>query len=208
MFDISKIISTFEILTNSEADKYLQEGLGHKGETGELFVVAGPNGSGKSTLIANMFKNNQLSSHKYVNADIFAKTMFKDVLSDKERNMQAMYYTMGLFKELAKTNQAVIYETVLSHPSKLELIELYKKQGYKVVSVFISPKDFKVNIQRVAKRVQEGGHDVPEDKIEKRFKRSHSLKEALEKLSDEYYEIDNTILPKIVYQKNNCVEKM
>lgn len=54
-----------------------------------------------------------------------------------------------------------------------------------------------MNIVRVAKRVEEGGHNVDQEKIRQRFYRSNELKKELVKLSDVYYEIDNTQLPKI-----------
>lgn len=157
----------------------------------DLFVIAGPNGSGKTTLIANLFKENIIKC-SYINADLFCKTMFANIKDDNEKNLKSMYYTMNLVETFIKSGKSFCYETVLSHPSKLELIKLAKEKGYKITSIFVYTINPKINIERVYKRVQQGGHGVPEDKIISRFKRSLKLSKELERLSNQFYTFDNS----------------
>lgn len=83
-------------------------------------------------------------------------------------------------------------ETVMSHESKIEYIKLAKDKGYKVYLYFVSTRDVAVNIGRVAQRVAQGGHDVPEEKIRKRYQKSlENLTNAL-RLSDRAYIFDNS----------------
>lgn len=83
-------------------------------------------------------------------------------------------------------------ETVLSDKRKLDYIELAKSKGYRIYLYFVSTKDVEINIKRVAQRVAQGGHDVPIDKIKKRYIRSlENLFDTI-KLCDRAYLFDNS----------------
>ena len=83
-------------------------------------------------------------------------------------------------------------ETVLSDVRKLEFIDLAKKLGYKIYLYFVSTKDVEINIKRVAQRVALGGHDVPIEKIRKRYIKSlENLFDTI-KLCDRAYLFDNS----------------
>lgn len=203
MINLNDILENFEIIPSDKAYEILLENMGKfKSEDDKtLYLVAGPNGSGKSTLIANLYKNKQIKAN-YINADIYVRTIFKYLPTEKERNYQAMFYTMDLIKKCASSYRPIIYETVLSHPSKLDIVRQFKDNGFRIFSIFISPNDPHINVERVATRVQEGGHNVPNEKIIERFYRSHKLKESLKSLSDEYCEIDNSQMPRIIDYKD------
>jgi predicted ABC-type ATPase len=66
-------------------------------------------------------------------------------------------------------------ETVMSHPSKVELLERAQHLGYRTYLYFIATDDPEINISRVRTRVQRGGHEVPEDRIVKRYHASLDL---------------------------------
>ena len=84
------------------------------------------------------------------------------------------------------------YETVMSHPSKLSLMQTAKDKGYKVYLYFISLVDPQLNIGRVATRVQFGGHDVPTNKVESRYYKSmENLLPAI-RIADKSYIFDNS----------------
>ena len=209
MLNIEKVIENFEIIKSDKALKILINNI-DKSENNVcdkiLYIVAGPNGSGKSTLIVNCYKQ-KLIDVKYINADIFVKTIFNNIKDEKEKNYRAMYYTIDKVKSCLNQNQSLIYETVLSHPSKLEIINEFKEKGFKIFSIFITPNDPNINIERVKKRVNEGGHNVPQNKIIERYYRSNKLKNDLKLISDEYYEIDNTNYPKIIDIKESDKEE-
>ena len=83
-------------------------------------------------------------------------------------------------------------ETVLSDYRKLDYIHLAKKLGYRIYLYFVSTKDVEINIRRVAQRVAQGGHDVPEEKIRKRYDKSLGLLFDTIKLCDRAYLFDNS----------------
>lgn len=156
-----------------------------------LYIFAGPNGSGKSTFIANLaaFENFDI---KYINADIIATQKFSHIKDEKQRNYDSMFYTMNLVKQYISQSKCFCYETVLSHTSKLDIVEMAKQNGYKIISVFVCTSSPEINIQRVQKRASQGGHDVPPDKITQRYYKSKQNWQKLKDLSDEYYEFDNS----------------
>ncbi len=158
----------------------------------KLFVFAGPNASGKSTLIAHLYRTKVLSD-QYLNADVFAKTIFADIESDFEKNHKSMFYTIDKVENSLKNGGSFVYETVLSHVSKLELVKKAKSLGYTVCGIFVCPEIVEINIERLKNRVVQGGHDVPRDKLIARYYRSIENGKLLEKLCDEFYYFDNSL---------------
>lgn len=72
------------------------------------------------------------------------------------------------------------FETVMSHHSKIDILNIAKENYYKTYLYFISTESEKINISRVKQRVILGGHPVEEDKIKERYYKSlYLLKEAV-----------------------------
>ena len=81
-----------------------------------------------------------------------------------------------LRERLLEQQQKISFETVFSHPSKLEFMRRAKEQGYKIYLYFVATEDPAINIARIKEvRVMTGGHDVSEDKIRRRYERSLDL---------------------------------
>ena len=188
MFDINKFIA----YDNKSALNIIKNANTYGNNDKILLVVAGPNGSGKTTLISNLYQNN-IINFDYLNADLFAIEKFSYILDENEKNMQSMFYTMKEVNNYINSGKSFCYETVLSHPSKIELVQNAKEQGFKIVSIFVYTKSPEINIERVGKRFLQGGHNVPKDKIISRYYRSIELSKKLKELSDEYYEFDNSL---------------
>ena len=94
--------------------------------------------------------------------------------------------------ELIKEQHSFTFETVMSGHDKIDLLSYAKKKGYRIYLYFICTDDVLINKDRVANRVQLGGHGVPANKIEERYKRSlKNLKEAII-FSNRAYLFDNS----------------
>lgn len=90
------------------------------------------------------------------------------------------------------------FETVFSHPSKLDIMRQAAEAGYKVYLYFVSTDSPDINKNRVATRVQKNGHNVPNDKIESRYYRSLEQLYDAAQISYQVYFFDNTgIQPKL-----------
>lgn len=103
-----------------------------------------------------------------------------------------------LRKMLLAKKRKFSFETVFSHPSKLDIMKQAAKAGYKVYLYFVSTESPDINKKRVATRVQKNGHDVPVDKIESRYFRSLEQLYDAAQISYQVYFFDNTgIQPKL-----------
>lgn len=156
-----------------------------------MLIVAGPNASGKSTYIANLYKQG-LIKIPYINADIINQFELKDIEDETERNLKGMQIAMQRVENAIDNKQSFVYETVLSHPSKLELVKFAKSKGFDIYSIFVYTSNPKINLNRLKKRVEKGGHDVPAEKVVNRYYRSISYKNDLKELSDTFLEFDNS----------------
>lgn len=97
-----------------------------------------------------------------------------------------------LRKKMLLSNSSFSFESVFSHNSKIEEMEFAKKNGFYIYLYFIATSDPVINIQRVKNRAVSGGHDVPEEKISKRYiKTMKNLYRAFE-IADKVYLFDNS----------------
>lgn len=132
-----------------------------------LDLVVGPNGAGKSTFVEQRLAP-LLSGSVFVNADVIAKDRWPDAAEEHSYDAARIAATMR--DALIERGESFIAETVFSHPSKLELIDRAHRAGFVVVlHVVLVPVE--LSVARVAERVVEGGHSVPEGKIRERFER-------------------------------------
>ena len=112
---------------------------------------------------------------------------------------------------LLNTKKTFSFETVFSHSDKVSFIRISNKRGYRTYLYFVSTNSPEINIERVRQRVSEGGHEVPEDKIRKRYYRSlNNLLPAM-KLSYRTYIFDNSgkslkLLAQVTPKKNLNIE--
>lgn len=95
--------------------------------------------------------------------------------------------------QLLLKNETFTFETVLSHPSKISLLKEAQERGYKNYVYFICTVSPQINVARVHQRVLLGGHDVPEDKILKRYKESLDLLPQLIPLTYRTFLFDNSV---------------
>lgn len=115
--------------------------------------------------------------------------IINEVETEKFSSFLADYIRFQLLKDNC---ERISFETVMSHPSKLDFIKIAKANGYKVYLYFVSLEDPIMNVERVSARVQLGGHDVPKVKIISRYKRTMGLLLDAIKLVDRAYFFDNS----------------
>jgi predicted ABC-type ATPase len=84
------------------------------------------------------------------------------------------------------------FETVMSSPDKVTLLEKAHHLGYRTYLYYIATEDPEINISRVRSRVQRGGHSVPEEKIVSRYWRSLNLLLGAIRHTNRAYIFDNS----------------
>jgi predicted ABC-type ATPase len=97
-----------------------------------------------------------------------------------------------LRQTLTNSKISFTFETVMSHPSKVELLAQAQRVGYRTYLYFIASDDTEINISRVRNRVKLGGHSVPEDRIAPRYCRSLDLLMEAIRHSNRSYVFDNS----------------
>lgn len=161
----------------------------------ELWIFIGPNGSGKSTLTEGM-KAQSGFPDEYINADELKQKL---KITDKQAQEEAWNRCASALCN----HKSFAFETVGSHVSKAELMQTAKDNGYHVKLYFICTQDPEINIARVKNRVKQGGHDVPEDKILKRYQNSLALLPREFEIADEALVYNNSWeQPVILIQKD------
>lgn len=152
-----------------------------------LVMVAGPNGSGKSTL-ANALRADpavQLPA-AYINADDLQREHLMDAATAQRAAAELRARAIALRRD-------VMYETVMSHPSKVRELQQAKATGFRIAIHVVATEDPAINMQRIALRVAAGGHDVPEDRTRRRYARTMALLPAAIGYADEAIVFDNSL---------------
>lgn len=84
------------------------------------------------------------------------------------------------------------FESVMSHPSKIDEIKEAKQKGYKTYLYFICIDDIEVNTSRVENRVEKGGHSVSIEKISNRYYNTLNNLINMIEIVDKCYLFDNS----------------
>lgn len=153
----------------------------------QLWLLAGGNGAGKSTFYKTFLAPRGIT---FVNADQIARRIAPTAA--QQASYEAAQIAARLRADLLLQEVSFCFETVFSHPSKIDFVATAKAQGYEVILVFIHLQNAELNKARVAQRVSEGGHSVPEDKIETRVARSLQHVRTVIPLCDEVHVLDNS----------------
>lgn len=132
----------------------------------QLWMLVGGNGAGKTTFY---YKFLQPHGIHFINADLIAKELSPD--HPEAVSYEAAQIAEQIRLDLLREGISFCFETVFSHPSKLEFVQQARAMGYEVIMVFIHLDDVQLNIARITQRVTEGGHHVPEDKVVGRLER-------------------------------------
>ncbi|PHS70327.1 MAG: hypothetical protein COB23_04220 [Methylophaga sp.] len=155
----------------------------------QLWLLVGGNGAGKSTFYRTQLESLGLP---FVNADILAKKLYLEHAENKSYEAAKIAEPMRM--ELLQQGRTFCFETVFSHPSKIDFIASAKAMGYEIVLVFIHLENIALSQARVAQRVSEGGHSVPEDKVSSRIPRVLQNIQQVLPLCDHCYLLDNSRL--------------
>ncbi|MBK5214500.1 MAG: hypothetical protein JJE55_12660 [Flavobacteriaceae bacterium] len=116
-------------------------------------------------------------------------------------------FIASFFREkLLHENNSFSFETVMSHPSKLDFLKQAKAAGFKTYLYFICTQDPEINKGRVLNRSSIGGHDVKESKIEPRYYRSLDLLFDAFNLADRAFIMDSTSENRTLFIEKNYNE--
>ncbi|MEC0229333.1 zeta toxin family protein [Paenibacillus alba] len=157
-----------------------------------LCAIAGPNGSGKTTVIGELHSKGLLTEEFITPDEVVREQKYLGIKDETERYLSAMRDAELVRNVLLERGISFSFETVFSHPSKVDFILKAKQLGYFIDLIYVATLDPAINIDRVARRVSQGGHDVPVDKILSRWHKSFENVKSILNIVDQFRFIDNS----------------
>ena len=131
-----------------------------------LYIISGPNGSGKTTASYSLLPE-LLDCSEFVNSDEFAKHLAP--FAPESAYITASRLMMQKVQYLFNRREDFCIETTLATRSLLKIISKAQLQGYYVTVLYLWLRSPDIAVERVAKRVLAGGHDIPEATIRRRY---------------------------------------
>lgn len=133
----------------------------------KIIIIAGPNGAGKTTF-ARDFLPAEAHTLRFINADLIAAGFAP--FNPETAATKAGRLMLEEIDDCVLAGESFAFETTLSGLSYLRKIKRWKQLGYEVKLWFLSLPSADVAVSRVEIRVSQGGHNIPEHVIRRRFK--------------------------------------
>lgn len=167
-----------------------------------LYIIAGCNGAGKTTTSFTILPD-VLDCKEFVNADEIAKGL--SPFQPESVAFESGRIMLTRIHELIEKGESFSFETTLAAKSYHQLIKDAKAKGFKVTLLFFWLRSIDLAKFRVVTRVKEGGHDIPADTIERRYKAGiNNLFAIYLQLVDDWFIYDNSNAEsELIAQKND-----
>lgn len=170
-----------------------------------LFIISGCNGAGKTTASYTILPE-ILDCDEFVNADEIAKGL--SPFHPESEAIQAGRLMLERINKLISKGQDFAFETTLATKSYRNFVLKAKGNGYHITLLFFWLRSSDLAVKRVETRIKEGGHNIPEEVIRRRYE--NGLKNffgIFEPIVDEWMFIDNSGEPyEIIARRNSTGE--
>lgn len=133
----------------------------------QLYIISGANGSGKSTLAELLLKNKKL---EFLNADDIAKELAPNAINKVPISAGKIYFKK--LDEYFNSGISFAAESTLSGRNVIKIIERAKQKNYKIILIYIFLQSCASCIERIKTRVKNGGHNVPDEDVIRRYYKS------------------------------------
>lgn len=131
-----------------------------------VYVIAGPNGSGKTTF-AKEYLPKFAKCLEFLNADLIAAGL--SPFAPERENVRVGRILLTRIRELSQAGIDFGFETTLAGRNHAKQLSRMKSLGYRIVLISLWLPDANLAVNRVASRVLQGGHNIPEVDIRRRF---------------------------------------
>jgi predicted ABC-type ATPase len=156
----------------------------------KILIIAGPNGAGKTTF-AREFLPNEANCPVFVNADLIAAGL--SPFQPQAVAIRAGRIMLEQIYEHVKKRENFAFETTLSGRTYARMISEWRAAGYRIKLIFLRLPIQDMAVARVRLRVREGGHNVPEDIVRRRFQAGWRNFETIYRdIVDEWVVYDNS----------------
>ena len=156
----------------------------------KLYIIAGCNGAGKTTASFSILPD-ILDCKEFVNADEIARGL--SPFQPETASLEAGRLMLQKIKSLVAAGKDYAFETTLSTRSYVSLIKQAKQKGFSVTILFFWLNSPELAVARVAERVREGGHNIPEEVIRRRYDRGvRNFFTLYQPLADDWIVVNNS----------------
>ncbi|MEE0084737.1 MAG: zeta toxin family protein [Paludibacteraceae bacterium] len=164
-----------------------------------LYIISGCNGAGKTTASYSVLPT-LLDCKQFVNADEIAKGL--SPFCPESVAIQAGKLMLLRIEELLTADETFSIETTLATRSYSELVKRAQEKGYKVTLLYFWLSSPELAVERVARRVSEGGHNIPKDVIYRRYEKGlKNLFNIFIPIVDSWMIVDNGVEPREIIAK-------
>ena len=164
-----------------------------------LYIISGCNGVGKTTASYSVLPT-LLDCKQFVNADEIAKGL--SPFCPESVAIQSGKLMLLRIEELLSADETFSIETTLATRSYSELVKRAQEKGYKVTLLYFWLSSPELAVERVARRVSEGGHNIPKDVIYRRYEKGlKNLFDIFIPIVDSWMIVDNGVEPREVIAK-------
>lgn len=132
----------------------------------KVIVIAGPNGAGKTTF-AREFLPREADCPVFINADLIAAGLAP--FAPETAAIQAGRVMLAEMARHLAARESFAFESTLAGRGYTRHIREWQAAGYRVKLIFLQLDSPETAIARVAQRVRQGGHDIPQATIRRRF---------------------------------------
>ena len=155
-----------------------------------IIIIAGSNGAGKTTF-AREFLPKEVGCPVFVNADLIAAGLAP--FQPTTAAIRAGRLMIEEMESYVRERRSFAFETTLSGRRYARMTPRWQSFGYRIKLVFLYLQDVRIAIERVRVRVRQGGHDVPEDVIRRRYESGwRNFQQIYRKLVDTWVLYDNS----------------
>jgi predicted ABC-type ATPase len=171
-------------------------------EEQKIVIIAGPNGAGKTTF-AREFLVKEADCPSFVNADLIAAGL--SPFTPEQAALRAGRLMLKEIRAYVGRRESFAFETTLSGRLYAGYIPQWQKTGYRIKLIFLSLPDAEMAVKRVRIRVAQGGHDVDEAVIRRRFDKGwNNFHNTYKRLVDAWVLYDNSgESPQLIDEENN-----
>jgi len=131
-----------------------------------VYVIAGPNGAGKTTF-ASKFLPDFVHCNEFLNADLIAAGL--SPFDPESQSVAAAKIMLQRMDELIKKRESFSFESTLAGRGYIKKFDSLRKRGYEIEIFFLWLPSVENAVIRVVNRVRQGGHNIPEQVIRRRY---------------------------------------